>query len=198
MSGRIIQKVEFCRAYATWPLIAKRVLRQRAIPQSAVTQSSVSLGCCFTLTVASSHCSVWVWLPVSLIHVSAMCRIILMVSMFCSVKVISLSLLCSVNVHTASSVKLVHSQELSFSVSLLCLAGMEGGFWCFVASSFPSCLSSTSWCNSWHFYFLCRVGCDVIEKGTGLSKFSQLLGGAAQVCWGACTQEEKQGILHSE
>lgn len=55
------------------------------------TQSADSLGCWFTLTVASSHCSVWVWLPVSLIRVSTMCHIILMVSMFCSVKVISLS-----------------------------------------------------------------------------------------------------------
>lgn len=107
---------------------------------------------------------------------------------------------------TLSFVLLMFTQLVQRSLftprNLLCLLSLSFRNWgwllVFCVASFPSCLSSTSWCNSWHFYFLCRVGCDVIEKGTGLSKFSQLLGGAAQVCWGACTQEEKQGILHSE
>lgn len=46
--------------------------------------------------------------------------------------------------------------------------------------SFP--LLSNSCDSTWRFCWLYRVGCDVVEKGTGLPKFSQLQGGAAQVC----------------
>lgn len=155
-------------------------------------------GCSFPLTVAPSRCCVWVWLPARLIHVSAVCHVFSVLSMLLF-RESNFSLSRSLNVPTASSVKLVHTQD----PLLLCPLPLSCRNWGWllvfcVASSFPSCLSSTSRCNSSHFYFLCRVGCDVIEKGTGLPKSSPWLGGAAKVCWGACTQEEKQGVLHSE
>lgn len=63
-------------------------------------------------------------------------------------------------------------------------SSLRDGGWLLLFSgvSSPSCCSSTSWCNSCHFYVLHRVGSIIIEKGTGPSHFSQLLGGDTLVC----------------
>lgn len=162
---------------------------------------------CFLSLTLGAVVSLWLWLLPSVVFEYG-CLLVWILSLpcvmlfqcypcYCPVKVIYLYLVLWMLPQLVQW-SLFTPRTLSCSVPFLCLAGAEGGFWCCVASAFPSCLSSTSRCNSSHFYFLCRVGCDVIEKGTGLSKFSQLLGGAAKVCWGACTQEEKQGVLHSE
>lgn len=100
--------------------------------------------------------------------------------------------LCLAIVSTTSSVQLPQHKLLS----LFHCPEWETADVCILIVSFP--LLSNTRGNTWLIDWFYRVGCDIVEKGTGLPKFSHLQGGAAQVCWGACTQEEKQGILHSE
>lgn len=111
--------------------------------------------------------------------------------MFCSLKKL-LSILCPVHAHTPTAQwGVLTPRSPSCSAPFLCSYRHWGWLLaCCVAPSLPLRLSPAAWCNPWHFYFLCGVGCDGIEEGTGLSQFSQLLGGAARCAEGLYSGRE--------